>query len=163
VKRTGATALVAVALLGAAAGFVLDNALTAFGRPTFVPAVTLPILLLLLGGIVLALAIPVYRATRGHTTTPVNPFRALRVAVLAKASSLVGAAIGGLATGLLTFALTRDVTPSLGSLGTVIATAVCGAILVAAGLVAEQLCTLRKDDDDDQPGGPPTGVDGTLR
>ena len=28
-----------------------------------------------------------------------------------------------------------------------------GLLLVAAGLVAEYLCTIRKDDDDEQPGG----------
>lgn len=158
-KRTGPGVLLLVAVLGAVVGFALDNALTAWGRPTFTPAVTLPILLLLLGAVVLVLAIPIYRATRGHAPGPVNPFRALRVAVLAKASSVVGAIVGGLAVGLLVFALTREVSPSIGSLGTVIATAVCGVILVAAGLVAEQLCTLRKDDDDDEhPDGPASGA-----
>lgn len=162
-KRTGAGVLLLVAALGIAAGFALDNVLTAMGRPTFTPAVSLPILLLLLGGIVLALAIPIFRATRGRAPGPVNPFRALRIAVLAKASSIVGAVTGGLAVGLLAFVLTRPATPSLGSLGTVIATAVCAVVLVAAGLIAEQLCTLRKDDDDDEPGGPSSGVDDALR
>ena len=40
-------------------------------------------------------------------------------------------------------------------MGTIIATAVCGVLLVIAGLVAEFLCTIRKDDDDEQPGGDP--------
>jgi uncharacterized protein (DUF697 family) len=73
--------------------------------------------------------------------------------MLAKASSIVGAAIGGVAVGLLVFLVTRPVAPSLGSMGTIIATAISGAILVVAGLVAEHLCTIRKDDDDEQPGG----------
>jgi hypothetical protein len=157
-RRTGAGALIATAVLGAGAGFLLDNVLTAGGRPTFTPAVTLPILLLLLGAIVVALAVPIFRATRGRIPGPVNPFRALRVAMLAKASSLVGAAVGGVGVGLLVFLLTRDVVPSVGSMATIIGTAVSGAVLVAAGLVAEQLCTIRKDDDDDHPGqsGPDT-------
>ena len=29
---------------------------------------------------------------------------------------------------------------------------------IAAGLVAEHLCTIRKDDDDEHPGGPDTGI-----
>lgn len=153
-KRTGAGVLLLAAALGIAAGFIVDQLLTSAGRPTFTPAVTLPILLVLLGGFVVALAVPIRRATRGTTRTTVNPFRALRVAMLAKASSIVGAAIGGLGIGLLLFVATRPVTPSIGSLGTVIATAVCGALLVAAGLVAEHLCTIRKDDDDEQPGDP---------
>lgn len=152
-KRTGAGVLLVAAVLGVAAGFALDQLLTSMGRPTFTPAVTLPLLLLVLGLIVIALAMPIRRATRSGASGAINPFRAVRVAMLAKASSIVGAAIGGLGAGLLIFLATRPVPPSLGSLGTVIATAVCGALLVAAGLVAEHLCTIRKDQDDEQPGG----------
>ncbi|KRA24967.1 hypothetical protein ASD65_11415 [Microbacterium sp. Root61] len=153
-KRTGAGILLIAALIGGGAGFLLDLALTAGGRATFTPAVTLPILLALLALLVIALAIPIRRATRGRSPQPpVNPFRALRVAMLAKASSIVGAVVGGFAVGLALYLLTRPVSPSVGSLSAIIATAVCGAILVAAGLVAEHLCTIRKDDDDEQPGG----------
>ncbi|MDY0907894.1 DUF3180 domain-containing protein [Microbacterium sp. CFBP9034] len=157
-KRTGPGILIVAALLGVAAGFLLDQILTSSGRPTFTPLVSLPILLVALGAIVLILAMPIRRATRGTGTAAVNPFRALRVAMLAKASSIVGAALGGLAVGLLLFVGTRPAAPSLGSLATVIATAVCGALLVAAALVAEHLCTIRKDDDDEQPGGADPGL-----
>jgi hypothetical protein len=153
VKRTGAGILIVAAILGAAAGFALDQLLTSSGRSTFTPASTLPVLLLALGVIVVALAVPIRRATRGTAERAVNPFRAVRVAMLAKASSIVGGALGGFALGLLVFLLTRPVTPSLGSMATIIATAVCGALLIAAGLVAEHLCTIRKDDDDGQRGG----------
>lgn len=158
-KRTGAGVLVVAAALGVAAGFLVDQVLTSAGRPTFTPAVTLPILLVLLGAVVIALAVPIRRATRGRPGAAVNPFRALRIAMLAKASSIVGAVIGGMAVGLLVFLGTRPVAPSLGSMGTVIATAVCGALLVAAALVAEHLCTIRKDDDDEQPGGDEPGLE----
>jgi hypothetical protein len=77
--------------------------------------------------------------------------------MLAKASSLLGAVAAGFAAGLLGFLLTRPVTPSIGSMGSIIATLVAGAVLVVAGLVAEQLCTIRKDDDDDTPGNTPVG------
>ncbi|MCP2635361.1 DUF3180 domain-containing protein [Microbacterium sp. HD4P20] len=151
-KRTGAGVLLVAAVLGMAAGFALDQLLTSMGRPTFTPAVTLPILLVMLGVLVIVLAIPIRRATRSGTSGAINPFRAVRVAMLAKASSIVGAAIGGLGAGLLIFLVSRPVPPSLGSLETVIATAVSGAVLVVAGLVAEHLCTIRKDEDDEQPG-----------
>lgn len=157
-KRTGAGILLIAAAIGVAAGFVLDQALTAAGRATFTPAVSLPIFLVLLGAIVVALALPIRRATRGTAATPVNPFWALRIAMLAKASSIVGAAVAGLGIGLALFLLTRPVPPSVGSLGAVIATAICGAALVAAGLYAEHLCTIRKDDDDGQPGGENPGL-----
>lgn len=157
-KRTGPGILILAAVLGAGGGFLLDQLYTANGRPTFTPTISLPILLLLLGAVVVLLAIPIRRATRASGSVRVDPFRAVRVAMLAKASSIVGAAAGGFALGLLVFLLTRPVTPSLGSMGEIIATAVAGAVLVAAGLVAEHLCTIRKDDDDEQPGAGDAGL-----
>lgn len=152
-KRTGPVVLVIAAVLGAGVGFLVDQLLTAGGRATFTPMVSLPVLLVALGAIVVALAIPIRRATRGASHAPVNPFRALRVAMLAKASSIVGAALGGFALGLLAFVLTRPVPPGAGALAAIVATTVCGAVLVVAALVAEHLCTIRRHDDDDPPGG----------
>ncbi len=158
-KRTRPGILILAAVLGAGTGFLVDQVLTGAGRATFTPAVTLPVLLAVLGAAVVVLAVPIRRATRGAAGVRVNPFRAVRVAMLAKASSILGAVFAGFAGGLLLFVATRPVSPSLGSLSTVIATAVCGMLLVAAGLVAEHLCTIRKDDDDERPGGTSPGID----
>lgn len=156
-KRTGAGILVIAAVIGGVSGFVLDTMLTAMGRATFVPAASLPTVLALLGAVIVILAVPVFRATRGRSERRIDPFRALRIAMLAKASSLLGAAALGFGVGLLAFLSSRPATPSLGSMGSIIATVVCAVVLVVAGLVAEQLCTLRKDDDDDTPGNTPAG------
>ncbi|HWL79112.1 DUF3180 family protein [Microbacterium sp.] len=158
-KRTSAGMLVVAAVIGIGVGFLIDQVLTATGRPTFTPAVTLPILLVLLGAVVVALAVPIRRAIHGKSGQPVNPFRAVRIAMLAKASSIVGAAVGGIGVGLALFLVTRPVTPSLGSMGTILATAAAGALLIGAGLVAEHLCIIRKDDDDEQPGGEDPGLE----
>ncbi len=156
-KRTGAGILIIAVIIGGVFGFVLDTMLTAMGRATFVPAASLPTILALLGVVIVVLAVPVYRATRGRSDRRIDPFRALRIAMLAKASSLVGAAALGFGVGLLAFLLSRPATPSIGSMGSIIATVACAVVLVVAGLVAEQLCTLRKDDDDDTPGDTPAG------
>ena len=87
-KRTGPGVLIIAAAIGVAAGFVLDQALTAAGRATFIPSVSLPIFLVLLGAIVVALALPIRRATRGTAAMPVNPFWALRIAMLANIQSM---------------------------------------------------------------------------
>ena len=42
-RRTGAGILLIAAGIGIAAGFLLDQALTATGRATFTPSITLPI------------------------------------------------------------------------------------------------------------------------
>jgi hypothetical protein len=151
-KRTGVVPLVIAGVAGIGAGFLTDQVLTSAGRATFTPTVTLPVLLILLGILDIALAVPIQRATRGVSKVPVNPFRALRILMLAKASSIVGAAVGGFALGLVLFLSTRPVTPSVGSWGVIIATAVCGGVLLIAALVAEHMCTIRKDDDDEHPG-----------
>ncbi|MDT3329669.1 MULTISPECIES: DUF3180 domain-containing protein [Microbacterium] len=150
-RRTNPLLLVAVAVVAGIAGFFVDQVLTGMGQPTFTPSPLLPILLVALGAAVVLAAIPVRRATAG-TAAPVDPFRALRIAMLAKASSIVGALVAGFGGGLLAFVLTRPVSPSLGSTGAVIAAVGGGLLLVAGALVAEHLCTIRKDDDDDQPG-----------
>ncbi|MDT0186452.1 DUF3180 domain-containing protein [Microbacterium sp. ARD31] len=156
--RTGAGVLLVAAVIGTAVGFALDQMLTASGRPTFTPAVTLPILLIALGGAVVALAYPIHRAARGDAPARIDPFRAVRVAMLAKASSIVGASVAGLALGLALFLLTRPVPPSVGSMVAIVGTAAAGGILVAAALYAEHLCTIRKDDDDEQPGRAAGGI-----
>lgn len=147
-KRTSVLGLLVAAVLGGGAGFLVDHLLTLSGRPTFTPAPGLPILLVLLGAVCVALAWPVRRSVRTPGAPRVDPFRAVRIAMLAKASSLVGAVFGGGAAGLLLYLSTRPVTPALGSMATTIATIAAGAVLVAAALVAEHFCSLPKDPDD---------------
>ncbi|GGH45080.1 DUF3180 family protein [Microbacterium album] len=158
-RRTSALALLVAAVLGGGAGFLIDQVLTSAGRPTFTPVIGLPVLLVALGALCLAVAWPVRRSTRpaapGRPAAPrVDPFRALTVVVLAKASSLVGAGVGGAAVGMLLFVATRPVVPALGSMTTLFATAAAGALLVVAALVAEHFCTLPK--------GPGTGDEGSA-
>lgn len=150
-RRTSPAVLVVVAILGAAVGFGIDQLLTGAGRATFTPSLLLPVLLVLLGAAVILFALPIRRGVTGSDPTPVDPFRAVRVVMLAKASSIVGAAVAGIAAGLLAFLLTRPVAP-VGSVVAVALTLASALVLLAAALVAEHLCTIRKDDDDEHPG-----------
>lgn len=156
-KRTSVGVLLVAGLVGAVVGFLVDQILTGAGHATFTPSLLLPVLLVLLGAADIAFALPIRRAITGADPRPVDPFRAVRVAMLAKASSVVGAVVAGVAAGLLAFLLTRPVTP-VGSVVAVLATLVAALVLLAAALVAERLCTLRKDDDDEQPGPPEPGL-----
>ena len=151
-KRTGTAVLFGAGILGVVLGFGVDQLLTATGRPTFTPSILLPILLIMLAAATVLMALPIRRAITGASTTPVDPFRSLRVAMLAKASAIVGAVVAGVGLGLLAFLFTRPVSPSLGSSGAVLAAIVGGIVLLIAGVIAERLCTIRKEDDDDQPG-----------
>ncbi|GAA5154662.1 hypothetical protein GCM10025768_26150 [Microbacterium pseudoresistens] len=148
-KRTSPVILLLVALAGAAAGVLVDHALTSAGRATFTPAVALPILLVLLGAGLLVMAWQIRRSVRatGENRRRVNPFRALRTAVLARASSLAGAALAGFAAGLLGYLLSRPVPPPVGSAVAIVAALVGAVVLVIAALVAESFCTLPNDPD----------------
>ena len=158
-KRTAPLTLVACAVVGAAAGAVVDILLTGAGRATFTPSIMLPILLVALGVACLALAWPIRRSVKDPHAPRVDPFRAVRVAALAKASSMLGALVGAFALGLLGFVLTRPVVPALGSMTEAIATAVGGAVLVVLALIAEHMCTLPKDPDEREPDAPEPGAE----
>ncbi|WP_460798952.1 DUF3180 domain-containing protein [Microbacterium sp. GXF0217] len=158
-RRTSPLVLVVLALIGAAAGFGLDHLLTVGGRATFTPSAWLPVLLLLLAAACLGLAWPVRRSVRGLSGKRIDPFRALRAATLARASSLLGALLAGFGAGILVFLLSRPVGPPVGSMVAMAALVASGIVLVAAALVAEQFCTLPKDSDDRQPDDPSSGAD----
>lgn len=156
-KRTRPAVLVVAAVIGVVVGYGTDQLLSASGRPTFTPMISLPVVLVALGAIVLVLAIPIRRAIRGSRKTAINPFRAVRIAMLAKASSLVGAALGGAGIGLLLFVVSRPTEHDAGVVTVLAATAVCGAVLIVAALIAEHLCTIHKDDDDPDASAPDGG------
>jgi hypothetical protein len=83
--------------------------------------------------------------------TRIDPFRALRAATLARASSLLGAIMAGFGAGLLLFLLSRPIDPPVGSTVAMLALIASAIILVVAALIAEQFCTLPKDPDDSEP------------
>ncbi|WP_411721747.1 DUF3180 domain-containing protein [Mycetocola sp.] len=153
-NRTHATPLVGLAALGFVAGFLLEYGLEAYGRPLLVPPLTMPFTLVVVGAVVLGVAIPIRRAVTGKRNARIDPFQAMRIVVLAKASSLVGALLTGASLGAVLYFTTRPVLPAIGSMWLAIASCVGAAVLTTAGLIAEHLCTLPKDEDDDVPGSP---------
>lgn len=158
-KRTSPAFLLLLALVGGGVGFAINHTLTISGRHTFTPSVFLPVVLILLSAGVLGIAWPVRRSIRGITPGRIDPFRALRAAVLARASSLLGALMAGFGFGLLVFLLSRPINPPVGSTVTLVALAVSAIVLVVAALVAEDFCTLPKDPDDREPEEPDRGVE----
>jgi hypothetical protein len=145
-KRTGPLLLVSLAAAAAVVGFFLQLGLASAGVATLSPPVTVPITLVVVAAVVLAAAIPIHRAVRSRQGGPINPFQAMRVVVLAKASSLAGSVVGGIGAGFVAYSLSRPIMPGVAALWLAIGTAVAGLVLLIAGLVAEQLCSLPPDD-----------------
>lgn len=148
-KRTHASSLVAFGAVGLVLGYLGELAVVASGAAVLVPPLSLPVTLVAVGAFVVALAWPIRRAVKG-TGRRVDPFRAMRVAVLAKACSLSGALVTGLGAGLTLFLLTRTVLPAGGTVWLAVATAIGAALLLAAGLIAEHFCTLPPDEPEEE-------------
>ncbi|QPZ37619.1 DUF3180 domain-containing protein [Paramicrobacterium chengjingii] len=148
-KRTTATPLVSLWAIGIVAGFLTEMALTTSGSAVFVPPISLALTLVVVGAIVVGFSIPIRRAVTGASTRRVDPFQAMRIVSLARASSWSGSLFLGLALGAVTFMITRTVLPGVASVWLTAAMALGSALLITAGLIAEHLCRLPKDEDDD--------------
>ena len=146
-KRSQATGLLAVLLIGLVIGFLLEIAFAASGTPIIVPPITLPLTLTMLAVVVVSLAWRVRQGTRRKALRRIDPFWAMRVAVLSKATSLAAALLLGGSLGIVLYILTRSVVPAVSSLWLALGTAIGAAVMLAAGLVAEHFCTLPPDDD----------------
>lgn len=147
-KRTRPAPILLLGLAGVAVGFLLEAVATGRGVATFIPPYSLPITLAVIGVFVVLLAVPIRQATHGRTATRIDPFRAARTAMLAKACSLAGALLTGFGIGVLAFLLTRSVVPTGGSVVQAGASMLGALALLAGGLIAEHLCTLPPGPDD---------------
>ena len=152
--RTRPSVLLLLGAAGAVLGWFVELALVASGRPAVIPPITLGVAVGLIGVLIVLLALPISRVTRKVAGAHVDPFYATRVVLLAKASSLAGALVTGLAAAILVFLLTRSVLPAVGSVSMAVVTLVGAIVLLAGGLVAEKMCTLPPEDD--EPGRPDT-------
>ncbi len=151
-KRTNVGVLVLLAAVGGVGGAFLETGLTASGRAIVLPPYTLALALAAIGGIVISLAVPIRRLTRGTATGPVDPYYATRVLVLAKASALTGALLTGFGIGVTFYLLTRSIVAGA-SVGQSVVTVAGAGVLLAGGLIAERMCMIPpRDDDDDHHG-----------
>lgn len=148
-KHTSAVTLVIFAVAGIAAGIIVQVALAGTGQPGVRPPLTLAIGLALIGLIDIALAWPIRKVAKGTAKARVDPFYAIRVVVLAKASSISGALLAGAATGFVVYLLSRSV-PAVGSVGFSIATLAGAIVLMVCGLIAEQMCKLPPDEGEEK-------------
>ena len=157
-KHTRPTTLIVLALVGGVGGFFVQMILASVSQPKLRPEYTLAITLVFIAVLVIALAVPIRRATRSKVRRHIDPFYATRVVVLAKASSLVGALLSGVGAGFVIELLLRSGSPSTDAFLRAFATLGSAVVLLVAGLVAERLCTVPPGPDDhgDGPHGAPS-------
>ncbi len=146
-SRTSPLHLVLLAVLGGAAAWFVEVALAASGNAVLIPPVTLAVALTLIGVLIVILALPVRRVSRGVPNARIDPFYATRVVVLAKASSLGAALLTGAGLGIAGYLLTRSVLPGVSAVVLAFAMAAGAALLLVASLIAEHMCAIPPDDE----------------
>jgi hypothetical protein len=146
VRRTSVPLLLALAVAGGVVVWLLQIALVSAGQPTLVPPSTLVLVLFGIAAVLLALGWPIRQFVRGRRDRRVDPFRAMRTLLFAKASSLMGSLVAGGAVGTLLYLFSRPV-PAGGASTWLTIGALVGAVAdAAAGLVVEQWCRLPPQD-----------------
>ena len=141
--------LVVAALVAAVLGFAVAQSFEARGgQPLPVPWTAL-VLLLAMAVSVLVVAWPVRRWNRGDRSRPLDPLRAARAAVLAKAASHAGAALIGWFAGQ-GLAVVGDLTiePRRDRFTVALVAVLLAAAVTVSGLVAERWCRRRPDPDE---------------
>lgn len=145
--RTPPSLLFVLGLAGAVVGWLIELAMVSSGQPAIVRLETVGIAAGVIGVLIVLAALPVFRVARKLPGARVDPFYATRVVLLAKSSSLAGAIFTGLAAAVLAFLLTRSVLPALGSISMAVVTVIGAVVLLAGGLIAENMCILPPDDE----------------
>lgn len=146
--RTKPLHLLLLAAVGGGLAWFLETALAASGNAILIPPFTIGFVLALIAVILIVMALPVRRVSRGVPNARVDPFYATRVVMLAKASSLGGALLGGAGLAITGYLLSRSVLPGVGSVSMALTMAAGGIILLVGGLVAEHMCAIPPEDDD---------------
>ncbi len=149
-KHTRVSTLVLLCALGAVSGAFTETLLASSGQAIVIPQLGLPVALVAIAIILILLALPIRRLTHGKAKAPVDPYYATRVVMLAKACALAGALLAGLGLGVVGYLLTRSVLPSGGQIGLAVSTLVGSGILLAAGLIAERMCTIPPESPDEE-------------
>jgi peptidoglycan/LPS O-acetylase OafA/YrhL len=113
----------------------------------------------LLAVAVLVAGWPVRRWTRGQRSEPLDPLRAARTVVLAKAAQYAGALLTGWYAGqVLVIAPNVDVEPRRDLLLRGLVSVAAALLVWVAGWLVERFCRVdRRDDDEDRAGTPGSG------
>ena len=111
-----------------------------------------PGVMVLMAVAVLVVGLPVRRWTRGQRTTPLDPLRAARTVVLAKAAQYAGALLSGWYAGqAIALMATIDVGPRRSMLLRAVISMMTAVAVWVVGWLVEQFCRVRRGDEDSAP------------
>lgn len=148
VDRTPPLTVIAYAVIGVGAGLLLQVFLSSRGYAAFIPPLSLPVTLAVIGGAVLVVGLVLRRAVTRETGGNVNPFTAVRILAAARAAQFAGALFGGFGAGLALQLLTRSVPAPTATWLPMVLVFGAGVVLLVCGAIAEFLCRVPPDDED---------------
>lgn len=149
--------LLVVAALVAVVGWIALRLWSSGGRELPPLPWTAPAVMVVLAASVLAFGWPVRRWTRGARDRPLDPLRAARTVVLAKATQYSGALLTGwYAAQALALLPTLDVEPRRALLVRAVVSVTAAVTVWVVGWLVERWCRIDISDDDDLPPQVPT-------
>lgn len=145
-KPTRLTFLAGISLPAVVAGYLIASVVVSRGMQVPVSPVNLLITLAAIATVLLLLSVPIWRYRSSLKQTEkrpkrVDPFYAVRVLLLAKASSIAGAIFAGWHIGVVLYQLSGQVLVQLLVLSNTLGVISSFALIIAA-LVTEQICRL---------------------
>lgn len=156
-----ASTVVLVGLVTAAAGYVVLRLVPVSSPDPFPATWASVILLLFMAAGILSAGVPIRRVVRGRSRRPVNPLRAVRVLILARASALTGALVAGWYVAVvLSQASDLDAASVQHRALRAGAVALSGLVLSGVGLWVQSMCRLDPPDASTPDGNGPTTVAG---
>lgn len=158
-RRTSVLIIVAFAVVGLAAGLIIQMARSVWGSAPLVPPISLAATLIVIAAVLLPLGIALRRAVTHASSRAINPFHAVRLLAGARAAQFGGALFGGFGGGLALQLLTRSVLPPVATWLPMVLVCGAGIVLLVCGLITEALCrvppTEPENDADLEPGDQP--------
>jgi hypothetical protein len=149
-KSTKISTLLLVTISTAVVSFFVVRLLVANGNPLPVSPLNLLITLVAIALVILTLSLPIWNYKNAVKKKPavkrVDPFYAVRVLLLSKASSISGSIFLGWHTGAVTSQLISPVTAGSALLQNG-AGALASLVLIASSITTERICRLPDDSD----------------
>jgi hypothetical protein len=153
VKPTKIFTLLGWVIPAATAGYLYSRFVVASGGQVPVAPLNLILTFLAISVILAIFAAPMFRyrrelaAQRQNSSAPrpkrLNPFYAVRLVMLAKATAIAGALFAGWQLGVIWFQLSSPVTP--GSVWQNLAALVANIVMIVIALVIERICRITED------------------
>ena len=144
--RVNPLTLLLFGIVGGGAGLLVQTYRSGVGLAPLSPPLSLPASLLVLAVVLVILASRLKKALNPDRTRAVNPFHAIRLLAAARAAQFTGSLCAGFGIGLIVTIIDRVTQLSVTVWLPMALTIVFGAVLIAAGIIAENACRIPPED-----------------